>query len=86
MVFLEFLPEEDSKEVTVLITDDNIEESVETFTALLESDQPNVIVDADARSASITILDEDRESFISILCTAIIHMPYRYVYRCHYWF
>ena len=63
MRFLEFMPGIESIELTVPIANDDIEEADEFFLALLESNQPNVIVDADASNASITILDEDRESY-----------------------
>ena len=60
---VEFMPEEESIEVTVPIVNNDIEEGDEIFLALLESDEPNVIVAADASNASITIFDEDRESY-----------------------
>ena len=62
------MPGVESIELTVPIVNDDREEADEIFLALLESNQPNVIVAADASNASITIFDEDRESFYNYKC------------------
>ena len=45
--------------VDVPIVDDNVLEVLETFSASLTSLAPNVVVDIDSGSATVTILDND---------------------------
>ena len=79
-----FGPGETSKTVTVPVTDDDILEDDETFTATLMSDRPNVIVDTDSSNADVTIFDNDRKLSKPLNCV-LRNAVFFYQRRCYYW-
>ena len=76
-----FGPGETTATVDVPITDDEILEDIETFSATLTSDLPNVVVQADNSNADITIGDNDRESYR----WHVNHAHCLSLHRCDYW-
>ena len=67
--------------VNVSITDDEVLEEDETFSATLTSDLPNVVVQADSSNAVVTIRDNDRESYR----WHVNHAHCLSLHRCDYW-
>ena len=70
---LEFSPSVMSITVPVTIVDDDILENPETFSAVLTTGDPSVLLDPDV--ATVTINDNDSEIYTSYLSACIILLP-----------
>ena len=58
---VEFAAGETEKFVDIPIVNDNVLEVMESFTATLVSNTPNVDIESGAGSARVTIIDDDSE-------------------------
>ena len=67
---------------TISILDDSALESVEEFTVIISSNQPNIVIPVESGTAVVTIFDTDRKAFINIPLALIRCYKYNALCSC----